>query len=78
MSRQECDREPRQRLRLLMAELEPELDLPAREEDPARGEFFIGSADWMYRNLSNRVEVVTPIFAEEGKALSPTLLCERS
>ncbi len=27
------------------------------------GEFFIGSADWMYRNLSKRIEVVTPIFA---------------
>jgi polyphosphate kinase len=29
-----------------------------KEED---GRFFIGSADWMYRNLSNRVEVVAPI-----------------
>jgi polyphosphate kinase len=27
------------------------------------GEFFIGSADWMNRNLSKRIEVVTPIFA---------------
>lgn len=25
------------------------------------GEFYIGSADWMYRNLLNRVEVVSPI-----------------
>lgn len=25
------------------------------------GRFFIGSADWMYRNLQNRVEAVTPI-----------------
>jgi polyphosphate kinase len=32
------------------------------EEDPLDGEFFIGSADWMVRNLSKRVEVVTPIF----------------
>jgi polyphosphate kinase len=32
-----------------------------------KGEFFIGSADWMYRNLSKRVEVVTPIFAAEAK-----------
>jgi polyphosphate kinase len=36
-------------------------------EDPAAGEYFIGSADWMYRNLSKRVEVVTPIFAAEAK-----------
>jgi len=26
------------------------------------GDFFIGSADWMHRNLHNRVELVTPIF----------------
>lgn len=31
--------------------------------DPADGEFFIGSADWMYRNLLARVEVVAPIAA---------------
>jgi polyphosphate kinase len=30
-------------------------------EDPVEGNFFIGSADWMYRNLSKRIEVVTPI-----------------
>lgn len=29
--------------------------------DPADGEFYLGSADWMYRNLLARVEVVTPI-----------------
>jgi polyphosphate kinase len=29
--------------------------------DPLDGQFFIGSADWMYRNLSSRVEAVTPI-----------------
>lgn len=29
--------------------------------DPADGEFYIGSADWMYRNLLARVEVVTPV-----------------
>ena len=33
----------------------------AGAEDPLDGEFFIGSADWMYRNLSRRVEVVTPV-----------------
>jgi polyphosphate kinase len=29
--------------------------------DPVDGAFYIGSADWMYRNLSSRVEVVVPI-----------------
>ena len=43
-------------------------------DDPVRGEFFIGSADWMYRNLSNRVEVVTPILAAEGKEKLWTIL----
>jgi polyphosphate kinase len=33
------------------------------KENVIEGDFFIGSADWMYRNLSKRVEVVTPIFA---------------
>ena len=36
-------------------------------EDPAEGKFFIGSADWMYRNLSKRIEVVTPVLAEGPK-----------
>jgi polyphosphate kinase len=35
----------------------------AGTEDPVGGEFYIGSADWMYRNLSSRVEVVTPVTA---------------
>jgi polyphosphate kinase len=29
--------------------------------DPRDGKFFIGSGDWMYRNLSRRVEVATPV-----------------
>lgn len=33
------------------------------QADPLEGEFYIGSSDWMYRNLENRVEVVTPIKA---------------
>jgi polyphosphate kinase len=36
-------------------------------EDPAAGEYFIGSADWMFRNLSKRIEVVTPVFASGPK-----------
>jgi polyphosphate kinase len=37
-------------------------------EDPTQGDFFIGSADWMFRNLSKRVEVVTPVYAKDAKA----------
>ena len=33
------------------------------QEDPLEGEFFIGSADWMQRNLSKRVEAIAPILA---------------
>jgi len=36
-------------------------------EDPAAGDFLIGSADWMHRNLSKRIEVVTPVLAKEAK-----------
>jgi len=39
----------------------------AGEEDPLEGEFYIGSADWMHRNLSGRVEVVTPVLARPLK-----------
>jgi len=35
----------------------------AGREEPVDGEFYIGSADWMHRNLSSRVEVVTPVLA---------------
>jgi polyphosphate kinase len=40
----------------------------AGREDPVQGDFFIGSADWMFRNLSKRVEVVTPVFDAAAKA----------
>lgn len=31
------------------------------------GEFYIGSADWMFRNLSRRIEVATPVKAKLAK-----------
>jgi len=31
-------------------------------DNPLDGDYYIGSADWMHRNLHNRVELVTPIF----------------
>lgn len=31
------------------------------ESDPSQGRWYLGSADWMRRNLENRVEVVAPI-----------------
>jgi polyphosphate kinase len=37
-------------------------------ENPADGEFFIGSADWMSRNLWKRIEMVTPVLAGRRKA----------
>ncbi len=33
----------------------------AGQDDPLDGDWFIGSADWMYRNLSNRVEAAAPV-----------------
>jgi len=36
-------------------------------EHPVEGDFFIGSADWMYRNLSKRIEVVTPVQSLSAK-----------
>jgi polyphosphate kinase len=31
------------------------------QDEPTAGEYYIGSADWMYRNLHNRVEAITPV-----------------
>lgn len=39
----------------------------AGAEDPRAGEFYIGSADWMFRNLSRRFEVVVPVVARGAK-----------
>ncbi len=38
------------------------------EADPLDGAWYIGSADWMYRNLSNRVEIVTPVKDRQARA----------
>ncbi len=35
--------------------------------DPLDGDFYIGSADWMYRNLNTRVECATPIAIREHR-----------
>jgi polyphosphate kinase len=37
------------------------------QESPVAGEFLIGSADWMHRNLSKRIEVVAPVLAPGAK-----------
>ena len=39
----------------------------AGQENVLGGRFFISSADWMPRNLKNRVEVATPILGRENK-----------
>jgi polyphosphate kinase len=39
----------------------------AGSDQPLDGDFFIGSADWMYRNLSSRVEVVAPVTARSAR-----------
>ncbi len=43
-------------------------------EEPLDGEFYIGSADWMYRNLQTRVEAATPIENLEHKRILWTAL----
>lgn len=34
------------------------------DKNPTAGNYYIGSADWMHRNLHNRVELVVPIYDE--------------
>lgn len=36
-------------------------------DNSANGDYYIGSADWMHRNLHNRVELITPIFDSKLK-----------
>ncbi|MGB1123576.1 MAG: polyphosphate kinase 1 [Phycisphaeraceae bacterium] len=38
------------------------------------GEYYIGSADWMYRNLNNRVECITPIYEPNHRAALKQML----
>ena len=40
----------------------------AGSDDPLEGEFLIGSADWMHRNLSERVEAAVPILEPRLRA----------
>ncbi len=37
-------------------------------------EYYIGSADWMYRNLNNRVECITPVFDPSLQTKLKTIL----
>ena len=37
-------------------------------------EYYIGSADWMYRNLNNRVECITPVYDADARARLQLLL----
>jgi len=37
--------------------------------DPLEGDWYVASADWMYRNLSNRVESAYPVRSRENRAV---------
>ena len=48
-----------------------------RNDDPGDGsreEFYIGSADWMYRNLQHRVEAITPIWDPAARGVLRDIL----
>ncbi|MEE2744302.1 MAG: polyphosphate kinase 1 [Bdellovibrionota bacterium] len=44
------------------------------QTDPSKGKFFIGSPDWMHRNLNVRVEVAVPLVTEESKSVAWKIL----
>lgn len=37
------------------------------KENPVEGKMYMGSADWMYRNLNNRIEVIAPVEDREQR-----------
>lgn len=39
----------------------------AGQPDPLKGEWYIGSGDWMHRNLDTRVEAATPVLGAEAR-----------
>ena len=40
------------------------------KKNPMEGNIYIGSADWMWRNLMGRVEVMTPLLSDEVKSVA--------
>ena len=40
------------------------------KKSPMEGTIYIGSADWMWRNLMGRVEVMTPLLSDEVKLVA--------
>jgi len=40
------------------------------KKNPMEGTIYIGSADWMWRNLMGRVEVMTPLLSDEVKSVA--------
>jgi polyphosphate kinase len=37
-------------------------------DDPLKYTYYFGSADWMFRNLSSRVEAACPVLSHDAKA----------
>lgn len=45
------------------------------QEDPLMGHWYFGSADWMYRNLNNRLEAICPIYDTAARKRLQELMC---